>query len=503
MMALPLIVEWTQRTRRPDALRALSRGCPLTLDLDSTRSLSEPDLADLAAIATDAQKRGVRPILICGAAAVLAMLEVTRLDKSFDIVTRPAEGQRDQASKDKPSGSPRSSTLSVIIACLGMFTFLTGCAGSKLPQIEPAASYMPEKVEPPERVTKKCPEAGEPHALIKTKPGEDGYLLQSAEPRHGPGDEIRIDITEGEDFSGTYTINLDGKLELPFAGSVSARGKTNNELAAAIRQKLIAAGMFKEGQAKVSVLPLKWAPAQINISGAVFQPGRSVINEINRDKIDPESSDSVGDAPTGRYLDAGIRGGAGVRPDADLANIALHRGSKTYKIDMSGVITGAPVPDVPLMTGDRIFVPSTGCFQSALMRPSQVTQPGIRIFMSNLTVPSSSNSNSAVERYATNVPYGTRLLQGAVSSNCVGGTKSTNASRSVVLVSVNPLNGRTEVVERSVEDLVRGANRDEVNPYLMPNDAIACYDSGITNARDAARALGDILAPIGIILSVL
>jgi protein involved in polysaccharide export with SLBB domain/anti-anti-sigma regulatory factor len=502
-MALPLIIEWTQQTRRTDALRALSRGCPLTLDLDAMRSLSEADLNDLASIAADAQKRGVRAILICSAAAVIAMLEVTRLDKAFDIVARSAEPPPAQAPVEEKQKAAGGTVLNSVIACFLLLTFLAGCSASNLPRIEPAASYMPEKVEPPERVAKRCPDAGEPHALIKTKPGEDGYKLQSAEPRHGPGDEIRVDITEGEDFSGTYTINLDGKLELPYAGSVSARGKTNTELAGAIRQKLISAGMFKEGQAKVSVLPLKWAPAQINISGAVFQPGRAVINEINRDRIDPESADSVGDAPTGRYLDAGIRGGAGVRPDADLANIALNRGGKTYKIDMSGVITGAAVPDVPLMTGDRIHVPSTGCFQSALMRPSQVTPPGIRIFMSNLTVPSTSNSNSAVERYATNVPYGTRLLQGAVSSNCVGGTKTTNASRTVVLVSVNPLNGKTEVIERSVEDLVREANRDEVNPYLMPNDAIACYDSGVTNARDAARALAEFLAPIGIILSVL
>ena len=33
--------------------------------------------------------------------------------------------------------------------------------------------------------------------------------------------------------------------------------------------------------------------------------------------------------------------------------------------------------------------------------------------------------------------------------------------------------------------LVREANRDALNPFLMPGDAIACYDSRWTNFREA------------------
>jgi polysaccharide export outer membrane protein len=115
--------------------------------------------------------------------------------------------------------------------------------------------------------------------------------------------------------------------------------------------------------------------------------------------------------------------------------------------------------------------------------------------MSNLIDSAQNNSSAAVGRYATNLPYGTKLLQAAVSANCVGGKEWTNASRKVMLASIHPITNQTQVVERSVEQLMRYANRDDINPYVMPNDAIACYDSNITNIRDVARTIVDVLSP--------
>ena len=52
-------------------------------------------------------------------------------------------------------------------------------------------------------------------------------------------------------------------------------------------------------------------------------------------------------------------------------------------------------------------------------------------------------------------------------------------------ISRNPINGRSVVIERDIEKLVRGADRDAYDPYLMPGDAIACYDSRWTNLSEA------------------
>jgi L-2-hydroxyglutarate oxidase LhgO len=38
-------------------------------------------------------------------------------------------------------------------------------------------------------------------------------------------------------------------------------------------------------------------------------------------------------------------------------------------------------------------------------------------------------------------------------------------------------------------------NKAQINPYLMPNDAVACYDSTITNYRDIAKTLAEIIVP--------
>ena len=92
-------------------------------------------------------------------------------------------------------------------------------------------------------------------------------------------------------------------------------------------------------------------------------------------------------------------------------------------------------------------------------------------------------------REATSLPYGTRLLQALASGNCIGGIQLTNADRWAVLVSTNPLTGGTEVIERRIEALVRRADRDAYNPVILPGDAIACYDSAVTNYRDVVRTL--------------
>jgi hypothetical protein len=204
----------------------------------------------------------------------------------------------------------------------------------------------------------------------------------------------------------------------------------------------------------------------------------------------------MGEFSTTRLLTEAIRAASGIRPDAKLDQVILLRNGLQIQVDLTGLLTGEAVRDYPLVAGDRIIVPSTGCFQPHLVRPSQITPKGFRVFMSNLIDSAGDNSSAAVGRYATSLPYGTRLLQGAISANCIGGKEWTNAPRKVVLASRNPITGETQVIERSVEDLMRMPNKSDTNPYLMPNDGIACYDSNITNFRDIAATVVDILIPI-------
>jgi len=343
------------------------------------------------------------------------------------------------------------------------------------------------------RYTASCREAG---GRITSGTGLHSLKeLTSTEARHSPGDIVQISVPDDTTFSGNYEINFDGRLDLPYAGSVQANGLTNFELETAVQHKLVSSGTFRGQDLRVSLLPVKWAPIQVSISGAVYQPGTDFINEPS-DKPVQTTLVKTGESPLGRFLREAFRIGAGVRPDADLTHVTLTRHERSYELDLSGAINGRPMPLVPLMSGDVIVVPSSGCFHQALFRPSQVTPPGIRVMMSNLTQPAADNTGASVSQYSSSLPYGTRLIEAAVSANCVGGTPSVNASRRVVLISRNTLDRKTEIIERSIGELMAKPDDTNTNPYMMPNDAIACYDSEFTNARDVAKGITDILAAV-------
>ena len=70
-----------------------------------------------------------------------------------------------------------------------------------------------------------------------------------------------------------------------------------------------------------------------------------------------------------------------------------------------------------------------------------------------------------------------------------------NAHRKAILISRNPINQQSVVVKRDIEEMLTLANRDSINPYLMPDDAIACYDSRTMNFRDAFSLLGEMVGP--------
>ena len=311
-----------------------------------------------------------------------------------------------------------------------------------------------------------------------------------------PGDLLRLEIVRGEGFEGDFVISPAGYLRLPHIGDIPAAGTTKNQLENSISRLLVSGGYFKSNFIQVSTSVLHWAPIQVSVSGAVFQTGDVLLNQQSANSNPSSRIDASGDFTLQRRLSKALSSAAGVRPDADIRNVVLIRNGRRRVFDMTGALDGGPIEDPLLVAGDRVHVPSRGCFQMALARPSRITPPGIRVYMSNLTRPSASNAASAIGDYSTKLPYGTRFLQGLVSANCVGGIQATNARRWGVLISRNPITGESEVVARSIEDLVRRADRDDFNPVLLPNDAIACYDSHVTNVRDVIAMVSESAAPL-------
>jgi polysaccharide export outer membrane protein len=314
-------------------------------------------------------------------------------------------------------------------------------------------------------------------------------------PPLSPGDRLQVNIQNGETFSGVYEIDIDGAVNIPYLPSLHVAGYDVKEVERMIRTALVDAKQFHASRVWVSVLVQQWAAVQVHVSGAVFNSGIVTINVRDAEERTQKSTQYSGDFPLERLLPAALRSAGGVRPDAAIDKISLIRNGKPRLIDYTGIIDGVPIDPIPLMTGDTIIVPSSGTFDNDLIVPSVITTPGIRVFLSNLTVPARGNAISAIGKDATNLPYGSRFLAALTSSNCIGGTDSTNASRHALLVRSNPLTGKQEVVDRSINELFRNPDQSHINVFLMPNDSIGCYDSGVTNIRDIADTIVDILVP--------
>jgi polysaccharide export outer membrane protein len=372
-------------------------------------------------------------------------------------------------------------------------------AGCGMPHPEPSQAHLitSSLKEDGTAAAETC-ETGWTRDIVRTSPARRNaadHPLTGAAPMHSPGDVVRLDIVDGADFAGVYTVNLDGHINLPYAGRIPAAGQSTAGLMRSIKQRLVQKKLFRAENLDISVIPIDWARIQISVSGAVFQPGRA-LTFATKDK-EQDAPTSAGDSPPGRFLSSGMLLAGGVRPDADLSQVILSRSGRQFVVDLSGVINGAPVPEISLMNGDHIEVMSTGCRQSPLARPSQITPSVIRIFFSNMSIAPSTNSDQRMVQ----VPYGAKLIDGAMVANCVGGTQLTNASRRIAYISTE--GGRSVVRDVRIRDMLGNPDDLAVNPHLMPNDAIACFDSEVTNIRDIARTLTELLNAYGLIITLL
>ncbi|MGC1494327.1 MAG: polysaccharide biosynthesis/export family protein [Sulfitobacter sp.] len=302
-------------------------------------------------------------------------------------------------------------------------------------------------------------------------------------------DLLDVRIADDDTFNGSYVVSRDGMLKLPFLPPIRAQGRSTDQVEADIANALLADDFYQDPP-RISVRATDFASVSIGVSGAVFEPHAVEIGGVRGDTVDSLRQVASGASTEGRNLSAALRAAGGVRPDADISAVEVRRSGKTYRLDMRGVFEGKNTVDIMLLTGDEVRVPSRQCFQDDLMRPSPISPPGISLFLSNLTQPAQNNAASAVGQTVRQVPYGSRYMQAVIDANCVGGSRSTSADRSAVLFSRNPMTGVSVVIERDIEDLLRRADRDDYDPYLLPGDAMACYDSTVTNIAEIGRVLG-------------
>ena len=322
-----------------------------------------------------------------------------------------------------------------------------------------------------------------------------------------PGDRIRITIPGlgGEEFTGEYEVNFNGDLEIPYLGAFPAVGLVSSEVEARLRDALLQQQFFLPSQLRVSVQVLDYSPIQVAVTGEVFEPGRILISTENSVIADFQGDviELPGDNPLERYLTSALKAIGGVKPTADVSKVQVLRGTESIVVDLSGIFSGTTVNDFPLIAGDQIIVPNAGEFQRELVRPSQITPDSINTYVSNVTVPGGTILGGTDNINVATFEYGINLAQALVSARCVGGTQSTNANRRALLIQTDGVTGGLTTSEYSITDLVSDSTESsDANPFLMPDDAIACYDSRNTNVRGVLGTVVDFLNPINLLINL-
>ena len=197
------------------------------------------------------------------------------------------------------------------------------------------------------------------------------------------GDILKVDVVDGEEFSSLVEVTADGAIDLPFLMRVPAAGRRVSALEDSLAHRLVKGGFYKRGFAQVSVERMRTGPRTIRVHGAVFSPGVFTVNVRRAAEVSQIEDDATGDSG-GPSVAAALRRAAGVRPDADIANIVLIRDGERRVLDLSGALGEGRMENPIVLSGDEIFVPSRKCFQEKLARSSAITAPGVRLFQVEL-----------------------------------------------------------------------------------------------------------------------
>jgi len=189
-------------------------------------------------------------------------------------------------------------------------------------------------------------------ALAAPAAAQDGYYQIK------PGDVLNVSVLEDPNLSSQVLVRPDGRISMPIAGSVMAKGNSPERLEAILRSRL-AQGFELTPTVTVSVAQVALATAEqlaeeevvINtyfLMGQVARPGPVAVED-----------------PLTLLQALALVGGPG--PFADGEKIQVRRRGEDgieelLFFDYSLVEDGMPVTDIELQDKDLIFVPERGLF---------------------------------------------------------------------------------------------------------------------------------------------
>lgn len=183
-------------------------------------------------------------------------------------------------------------------------------------------------------------------APVEDVPVGPGYII-------GPGDELRIQLSGQVNQELSLTVDRTGAIALPEIGRVHVAGLAYGQLGQYLRQQV--GRVYKNFDVGVNMGSLR--TIQVFVVGQARRPGSYTVSSLST--LLNALFASGGPTPQGSLRDIQVKRGGQTVAHFDLYDLLL-RGDKSH--------------DVPLATGDVIFIPVTGP-QVAVM--GSVTTPAI------------------------------------------------------------------------------------------------------------------------------
>lgn len=180
-------------------------------------------------------------------------------------------------------------------------------------------------------------------ALVKAEPMLVSSYMDPTKYTLGPDDVIEIAVQRHPEFSGTYPVNLEGKIQYKFVGDLEVSGMTKTELEKKITEIISAYVINPE----INVTILEYKSKVVYILGEVGAPGKYFM----RSETIPVREAVVNAGLP--QLTAAMRRCLLITPDRTGK-------AKTRTVDLYGLLYGGDLSkNVEMKPGDVLYVPAT------------------------------------------------------------------------------------------------------------------------------------------------
>lgn len=154
----------------------------------------------------------------------------------------------------------------------------------------------------------------------------------------GPGDIFHLEIVGERDLPVEYQVARDGTVTLPYIQTLEVVGLEPQEVAALVRERLIEKQILTDPSVVVTVK--EYRSKRVTLLGQVQKPGSFPL------------------APDMTLLQAiSLAGGMTSIAHAKRVNLTrtTKKGTRTVVVNVEEIYEGR-APDIPLQSGDRIYV---------------------------------------------------------------------------------------------------------------------------------------------------